>query len=131
MAERRRRRLDAPRPTRVLSAAFGYEIAYVEGREIWSRPGGRFLGSTDERYEDVLDHDGTFFGSRSNRRLLDAYGHQVGTVRVGETIIVRPRTQSLPTQVLFTYRGDYRAAAVAAVLILAKLSERLAELVQE
>lgn len=127
----RRRRIDLPRPTMLFSVnpRHPYEVAYVEGREIWSADRERYLGGTDECYEDVVDEDGLIIGCRERRQLLDHYNQYLGHVRVDRRVVER-RTKTGPF-ILFTYRGDYRAAGVAAVRILSNLYAPLTELITD
>lgn len=126
----RRRRIDLPRPTMLFSARNpAYEHAYIEGGEIWSADRGQYLGGTDERYADVYDKDGLIVGRREQRQLLDHYDQYLGHVRVDRRIVER-RTK-IGSFIMFEYRGDYRAAGVAAVLVLSNLYAPLMELITD
>lgn len=126
----RRRRIDLPRPTMLFSARYpACEYAYVEGNEIWTADRGRYLGDTDEWYADVYDKDGLIIGRREQRQLLDHYDQYLGHVRVDRRIVERrAKTGSF---IMFEYRGDYRAAGVAAVLVLSHLYAPLTELITD
>lgn len=127
MAKQSRRRIDLPRPTTLYSAAHKYKVAYVEDGKIFE-PGSRtMVGFTDERYQFVYDTDERVVGSRAVYHLLDAQNASLAFVRLQKHVIVLPNMKPA----LFTYQGDWRAAAVATILILSKICAELDELLTD
>lgn len=102
MAKQSRRRIDLPRPTTLYSAAYGYDVAYVEDGKIFEPDSGTLVGSTDDRYQSVYDVDKYLVGRRESFRLLDANNGLLAFVRVQKKIIVLPAMKPA----LFTYQGD-------------------------